>query len=225
MLVAGTSGSGKSEWLLMALASLVDTNTPQTLQLMFIDPRGGALEQFHKRQFLLEGVEVRATPEEAISGLERLKELMEDRYALLSQHACTDLAGLQNKLGDDAPPRIVCFCDEYGNLAAKKKDRERIEFSINQLGAKARKAGIHLVVATQDPRAQIVSPILKANLGGRVCLRTVSSLQSRMILEENGAESLLGHGDLLFKITGEALRLQAPLVGEAERAELFGSAH
>jgi DNA segregation ATPase FtsK/SpoIIIE, S-DNA-T family len=221
MLVAGTTSSGKSEWLLTALASLADTNTPRTLQLMLIDPKGVTLSQFHDRHFLLENA-LLTTPDEANRGLKQLIDLMEERYQLLSKHACTDLAALQTKVPDEAPPRIVCFCDEYGNLVAKKKDREQIELSINQLGAKARAAGVHLIVATQDPRAQIVSPILKANLGGRVCLRTVSALQSRMILEENGAESLLGQGDLLFKITGEPLRLQAPLLGDPEREEIFG---
>lgn len=220
MLVAGTAGSGKSEWLLTALASLADTNTPQSLQLMLIDPKRVTLSQFHDQRFLVENA-VLATPDEAIRGLKQLIDLMEARYLLLSKHGCTDLATLQTKVPDEAPPRIVCFCDEYGNLVAKKKDRELIELSINQLGTKARAAGIHLIVATQDPRAQIVSPILKANLGGRVCLRTVSALQSRMILEENGAEALLGHGDLLFKITGEPLRLQAPLLGDVEREEIF----
>jgi S-DNA-T family DNA segregation ATPase FtsK/SpoIIIE len=143
----------------------------------------------------------------------------------LGRYGCTDLAALRKKAPDEAPPRIVCFCDEYGNLVAKKKDRDLIEASINQLGAKARAAGIHLILATQDPRAQILSPILKTNLSGRVCLKTVSATQSRMMLEENGAESLLGHGDLLFKITGEPLRLQAPLLGHTERAELFSARH
>ena len=221
MLVAGTAGSGKSEWLLTALASLIDTNTPQSLQLMLIDPKRVTLSQFQDQRFLLKNA-LLATPEEAIRGLKQLIDQMEERYQLLSKHGCTDLAMLQTKSPAEAPPRIVCFCDEYGNLVAKKKDRELIELSINQLGAKARAAGIHLIVATQDPRAQIVSPILKANLGGRVCLRTVSALQSRMILEENGAESLLGHGDLLFKITGEPLRLQAPLLGDQQRQEIFG---
>ena len=221
MLVAGTAGSGKSEWLLTALASLVDTNTPQTLQLMLIDPKRVTLSQFQDHRFLLENA-LLATPEEAIRGLTQLIDLMEERYQLLREHGCTDLATLQTKAPDEAPPRVVCFCDEYGNLVAKKKDRELIELAINQLGAKARAAGIHLIIATQDPRAQIVSPILKTNLGGRVCLRTVSALQSRMILEENGAESLLGHGDLLFKITGEPLRLQSPLLGEWERGEILG---
>jgi S-DNA-T family DNA segregation ATPase FtsK/SpoIIIE len=223
MLVAGTAGSGKSEWLLTALASLVATNTPRTLQLMLIDPkRVTFLSQFHNRAFVLEDG-LLATPEEAIGGLRRLTDLMEERYMLMSKHGSIDLAALQAKLGEDAPPRVVCFCDEYGNLVAKKKDRETIELSINQLGAKARAAGIHLVVATQDPRAQILSPTLKTNMSGRVCLKTVSAIQSRMMLEENGAESLLGNGDLLFKITGEALRLQSPMVGDADRVELFAA--
>ena len=223
ILVAGTAGSGKSEWLLTALASLVDTNTPQALRVVLIDPKRVTFAgQFQNQQYLLEKGFL-TTPGEAIDALARLIELMENRYALLSKHGCTDLAMLQAKVPGEAPPRIVCFCDEYGNLVAKKKDREAIEFSINQLGAKARAAGIHLIIATQDPRAQILSPILKTNLGGRVCLKTVSSIQSRLMLEENGAESLLGHGDLLFKLTGEPLRLQAPLLGEAERGLLFSA--
>jgi DNA segregation ATPase FtsK/SpoIIIE, S-DNA-T family len=220
MLVAGTAGSGKSEWLLTAMASLVATNTPSTLQFLLIDPKRVTLSQFRNTAFLLEK-SLLATPEEAIAALKRLTVLMEERYVLLHNHGCTDLAALQRKNPEKAPPRIVCVCDEYGNLVAKKRDREAIEMSINQLGAKARAAGIHLVVATQDPRAQIVSPVLKTNLGGRVCLKTVSAIQSRMILEENGGEALLGHGDLLFKVTGEALRLQAPLLEGPERAELF----
>ena len=130
------------------------------------------------------------------------------RRRLFAESRVPDLEALQ-KQSVCAPPRIVCFCDEYGNLVAQKKHRDAIENAINQLGAKARAAGIHLILATQDPRAQILSPILKANLGGRVCLRTTSSTQSRMMLEQNGAESLLGHGDLFFKTIGEPVRLQA----------------
>lgn len=222
MLAAGTAGSGKSEWLLSALASLVDTNTPETLQLVLIDRKRVTLGQFQRPEFLIDKT-VLSTPDEAIAALQYLVAVMEERYSLLARHGCTDLKSLQQKTAHSVPPRIVCFCDEYGNLVAKKKDREVIELLITQLGAKARAAGIHLIIATQDPRATIVSPALRANLSGRVCLKTVSSVQSRIILEENGAESLLGRGDLLFKVTGEALRLQSPLVGEAERKELFGS--
>jgi DNA segregation ATPase FtsK/SpoIIIE, S-DNA-T family len=223
LLAAGTSGSGKSEWLRMALASLLATNTPETLRLMLIDPKVVTFDDLRQSPYLLDDQALLHTPEEALAGLNRLIKLMDQRYLLFGEHHCADLAALQTKLIKDAPPRIVCFCDEYGNLVAGKKNRDLIEAAINQLGAKARAAGIHLILATQDPRAQILSPILKTNLSGRVCLRTTSSTQSRMMLEQNGAEFLLGHGDLLFKTTGEPVRLQAPLLEEDERLELFAS--
>ncbi len=227
ILAAGTTGSGKSEWLRMAIASLIATNTPQTLRLMLIDPKRVTFGELSGSPYLLDAGEqsggaLLSTPEEAIGGLDRLIGLMEERYRLFAEAGVTDLNGL-NRMPDAAPhPRVVCFCDEYGNLVAQKKHREAIESAINQLGAKARAAGIHLIVATQDPRAQILSPVLKNNLGGRVCLRTTSSTQSRMMLDQNGAESLLGNGDLFFKTTGEPVRLQAPLLTADERRELFG---
>jgi len=222
-LAAGTSGSGKSEWLRMALASLIATNTPETLRLMLIDPKVVTFSDLGQSPYLLDDEVLLHSPEQALAGLNRLIKRMEQRYLLFGEHHCADLASLQTKIAQDAPPRIVCFCDEYGNLVAGKKNRDLIESAINQLGAKARAAGIHLILATQDPRAQILSPALKANLSGRVCLRTTSSTQSRMMLEQNGAEFLLGNGDLLFKTTGEPVRLQAPLLEDEERMELFGA--
>lgn len=215
ILVAGTTGSGKSEWLRMAIASLAATNTPETLRLMLIDPKRVTFDQWRRSPFLLDGPGLLFTPEEAIAGLHRLIEIMEERYIRFSRFGATDLDGLREKSGE-TPARIVCFCDEYGNLVAAKKNREAIELAINQLGAKARAAGIHLVLATQDPRAQILSPALKSNLPGRVCLRTTSAVQSRMMLEDSGAETLLGNGDLLFKTVGDAVRLQAPLAEPRE---------
>jgi DNA segregation ATPase FtsK/SpoIIIE-like protein len=222
ILVAGTAGSGKSEWLLTALASLIATNPPDTLRVMLIDPKRVTFKDMTGSPFLLDGRAMLYTPDEALAGLERLIELMEDRYALMTRHGCKDLASLMEKVPDEAPPRIAVFCDEYGNLVAARKMRENIESAVVQLGAKARAAGIHLILATQDPRAQILTPALKSNLDGRVCLRTTSSIQSRMMLEENGAESLLGKGDLLFKTVGDPLRLQAPLLEESDRQLLFG---
>ncbi len=226
ILAAGTTGSGKSEWLRMAAASLLATNTDSTLRLMLIDPKRVTFGELEHSPCLLDaGQHARGallyTPEEAIGGLHRLIELMEERYRLFAEYGVTDLDALGKK-ASAFHPRIVCFCDEYGNLVAQRKNRDAIEGAINQLGAKARAAGIHLIVATQDPRAQILSPALKTNLGGRVCLRTTSSTQSRMILDQNGAESLLGNGDLFFKTAGEPIRLQAPLLEDTERRELFG---
>lgn len=227
ILAAGTTGSGKSEWLRMAAASLIVTNTPQTLKLMLIDPKRVTFGELIGSPYLLDGGKgpggaLLSTPDEALGGLLRLIEIMEERYRLFAQKHIPDLETLQ-KQGAGAPPRVVCFCDEYGNLVAHKKNRDAIELAINQLGAKARAAGIHLIVATQDPRAQILSAALKTNLGGRVCLRTTSATQSRMMLEANGAESLLGNGDLFFRTIGEPVRLQAPLLEGAQREQIFGS--
>lgn len=219
ILVAGTTNSGKSEWLLSAIASLLETNTPQTLRLLLIDPKRVSFQALSASPFLLEPIQQSA--EEAIEALARLNEVMEQRYSLFSQYGAKDLEALRTVLGASTPPRIVCFCDEYGNLAASKKHRESIENLVNRLGSKARAAGIHLVIATQDPRAKILSPTLKANLGGRICLKTTSATQSQMMLEENGAESLLGYGDLLFKSNGSPVRLQAPLLDESAREAIF----
>ncbi len=215
VLAAGTTGSGKSEWLRTALASLIATNTPDTLRIVLIDPKRVTFGAARQSPFLLNPQALLFTADEATAGFNILMQTMEERYQLFATHQCADLEALKRRRPDLTLPRIVLFCDEYGNLVARKSDREAIEMAIVQLGAKARAAGIHLIIATQDPRAQILTPALKNNLDARVCLRTASSTQSRMMLEQNGAEALLGHGDLLFRRTGEIVRLQALLVDDA----------
>ena len=222
ILAAGTTGSGKSEWLRTALASLIATNTPETLRVVLIDPKRVTFGGIRESPFLLFPRALLFTPEEAVGGFGLLMQTMEDRYQLFATHNCADLDALRRKRPEIDLPRIVLFCDEYGNLVSRKKDRFAIEMAIIQLGAKARAAGIHLIVATQDPRAQILTPALKNNLDARVCLRTASGTQSRMMLEQNGAESLLGQGDLLFRRAGRIVRLQALLLEETDSAELFG---
>jgi DNA segregation ATPase FtsK/SpoIIIE-like protein len=113
-------------------------------------------------------------------------------------------------------------CDEYADLVSSNKAaRKDIEMAISRLGAKARAAGIHLIIATQRPSRDIVAGTLKANMSCKVALKTQSAIESRIILEEAGAENLLGHGDLLFADIGRPVRLQSPLLSEGERAEIF----
>jgi DNA segregation ATPase FtsK/SpoIIIE-like protein len=223
VLAAGTTNSGKSEWLRTALASLIATNTPETLRVLIVDPKRVTFGMMRHWPYLLYPGALLFTPEEAIAGFELLMREMDERYRLFETHRCNSLEALRQKRPEIALPRIVLFSDEYGNLVARRKDREAIESAIVQLGAKARAAGIHLVIATQDPRAQILSPALKNNLDARVCLKTASATQSRMMLEQNGAESLLGHGDLLFRRAGQVVRLQALLLEAADSADLFGA--
>jgi len=217
-LVAGTGGSGKSEWLRMAAASLIVTNTPETLRLMLIDPRRVTFKEMDRSPYLLDGGPLLYTPEEAINGLHRLIELMEERYRLFAEKGVTDLETLTRE-GVAAPPRIVLFCDEYLDVA-HNKHRDTIELAINQLGARARPTGIHLIITTVGAGREMIRGSSLANFPARVGLR-MGEETSRLLLGQNGAEGLSGNGDLLFKDIGEPIHLQAPFLPEEEREALF----
>jgi DNA segregation ATPase FtsK/SpoIIIE, S-DNA-T family len=218
-LVAGTNSRGRSEWLRMAAASLIATNTPKTLRLMLIDPKRVTFEELDRSPYLLDGGPLLHTPEEAIGGLDRLVELMEERYRLFAERGVTDLDTLTRQ-GVAAPPRIVFFLDEYWSLVARKAHRDAVELAINQLGARARAAGIHLIIAMGAWRQEMIRGSWLANLPARVCLNMGKDM-SRLLLGQNGAEGLLRNGDLLFKDIGEPIHLQAPLLPEEERKALF----
>jgi hypothetical protein len=224
LLVAGTSGSGKSEWLRMAIAGMILGNTPGTLRLVLIDPKRTAFSELKESPFLLGARALVYPPEDsAIETLEILIDEMEERYRRFSRVQVADLAEHRAKT-NEVLPRIVCVCDEYADLIADRTAKKEIERAINRLGAKARAAGIHLIIATQYPDRNTVGGALKMNLSGRVCLRTTNHIQSNMIINQSGAERLLGKGDLFFLSIGEPLRLQAPYLSAKERAPLFGAA-
>ena len=212
ILVAGTSGSGKTEWLRSAIAGMVAANTPESLRLVLIDPKRNAFGDLKTSPFLLDRDALVYPPEHSVvEVLDRLIAEMEERYRLFETHQASDLLEYTTK-SNHRKPRIVCFCDEYADLVAVRSERKLVEERIRRLGAKARAAGIHLVIATQYPRADIVDGALKANLPGRVCLRVTSHTQSNVMLNMSGAERLLGKGDLFWMDIGEPVRLQAPLL-------------
>ena len=204
MLVAGTAGSGKSIWLRSAIASLIETNTIDTLQLVLIDPKRNAFTAWKDCNHLRSPI---VFPDEVsvVDVLDDLIEEMESRYAQME--GVDDLAGLVRKEGVRIP-RIVCVCDEYADLMAGAENKKEIEKRIMRLGQKARAAGIHLILATQTPRRDVISGAIKANLPTYVALRVASAIEAR-IVESPGAELLLGNGDLLFKSIGPPVRLQA----------------
>lgn len=223
LLVAGTSGSGKSEWLRMAIAGMMLTNVPETLRLVLIDPKRNAFTELKGSSFLIGPKGLVYPPEDrAIDTLELLIEEMEERYRRFSRSGSSDLTEHRVKTAE-VLPRIVCVCDEYADLIADRTAKKEVEAAINRLGAKARAAGIHLIIATQHPDRNTVGGALKMNLAGRVCLRTTSHIQSNMIINQSGAERLLGKGDLFFLSIGEPVRLQAPYLSTEERAKVFGS--
>lgn len=212
-LVAGTNGSGKSEWLRSTLASLLASNSTATLKLALIDPKRSAFGAFSGSSYLWQPVVYSESVEELLGGL---VEEMERRYDVLSRTRVDNLAEY-NATGASPMPRIVCVCDEYADLLlADKKRRETMENLIARLGAKARAAGIHLVFSTQRPSRDIVKGVIDANFGGRVALKVVRPIESRIILDETGAETLLGRGDLLYKDIGSSVRLQGLFVTRRE---------
>lgn len=219
LLVAGTTGSGKSEWLRLAIAGLILGNTPETLRLLVIDPKRNAFHALRASSFLWRPL-VFPDEQSASNVLEELAEEMDARYRRLDGADSIDQLAART---DQPLPRIVCVCDEYRDLISlSKEERKRIESHICRLGAKARAAGIHLILATQQPSRDTIKGPLDANIPARVGLKMGKALESNMLLSEHGAEKLLGHGDLLFKDIGRPRRLQAPLLTEANRAAIFG---
>jgi DNA segregation ATPase FtsK/SpoIIIE-like protein len=204
-----------------ALAGLLLANTPATLQVVLIDPKRSAFNGMEGSPYLYQGWEVLHPADRSMAEvLDVLIEEMNHRNLLFKQKGADDLSEYVTKTGK-ALARLVLFCDEYFDLIADKKTRAEIETRIARLGSKGRSSGIHLIVATQYPKADVVTGVLKANLSGRVCLRMTDARQSQVVLGQSGAEQLLGKGDLLFQDVGEPKRLQALFLPEAERLRIF----
>ena len=207
-LVGGTTGSGKSEFLRSLLLSLLARHTPEHLNIALVDPKRVTFPEFETIPWLLEPI-VKDT-EGAIALMESLVSEMERRYQRFEQSRCPDLSRYNQK-SNHPLPRIVCIFDEYADFMAEKDSRNAIEHSIKRLGAMARAAGIHLVIATQRPEARVVTPLIRSNLPGRVALKTASDADSAIILggKQGDAVNLLGKGDLLYLKGAQLLRLQS----------------
>jgi S-DNA-T family DNA segregation ATPase FtsK/SpoIIIE len=222
VLVAGTNGSGKSEWLRTAIAGLLLTNTPETLRLVLIDPKRSAFSDLRESPFL-RNVQSLIYPDErsVIETLNQLIDEMELRYRVFGRESVDTLSELARRT-NKPQQRIVCVCDEYCDLLTRDRhDRKEFEECVCRLGAKARAAGIHLVLATQQPSRETIKGALDANMSARVGFLMKNKIESRMLLNQAGCENLLGLGDMLYRDTGEALRLQAALLSREERQVIF----
>jgi DNA segregation ATPase FtsK/SpoIIIE, S-DNA-T family len=212
-LVAGATGSGKTEWLRTAIHGLIYANTPQTLRFVLIDPKRIAFREFTGSPFLLRPESLVFPDSHPV--LDVLNDLVAemDRRYLLFHRSGKDGLGEYVRSSGHVLPRIVCVCDEYFALiTGDLKGRREVEGRISLLGAKARAVGIHLILATQQPGREIIKGALDSNIPGRVGLMMVKREESRMLLGCAGAENLLGKGDLLFRDMGDPVRLQAPLL-------------
>nr|WP_321319000.1 DNA translocase FtsK 4TM domain-containing protein [uncultured Campylobacter sp.] len=217
LLIAGTTGSGKSVGINAMLLSLLYRNSPQTLRLIMIDPK---MLEFS----IYEGIPHLLTPvitesKKAVNALENLVCEMERRYKLMAASKTKNIESYNAKMkeqGEASLPFIVVIIDELADLMMTSgKD---VEFSIARLAQMARASGIHLIVATQRPSVDVVTGLIKANLPSRISYRVGQKIDSKVILDQLGAESLLGRGDMLFTPPGSPglVRLHAPFASEAE---------
>jgi hypothetical protein len=224
ILVAGTTGSGKSEWLRTALAGLIATNTPDTLRLVTLDPKLAAFADLERSKFLWkkDAWWIPGMDQAASALFQDLVDEMERRYRMTRETGSDNLREHVERSGKPLA-RIVCVCDEYYALVSQQKEeKQAIEQAIGLLGAKGRAAGIHLILATQQPSRQTINGAIQANLPCRVALYLQSPIESNMIINQPGAERLTGMGDLLYKDFGNPVRLQGAYLPAAERAAVLG---
>jgi len=211
LLVAGTTGSGKSEFLKAVLAALAARLEPTQVRFRLIDPKRVTFNVDARCPYL--GGPVVYDGEEAIPVLEECVEEMERRYKLLQQRGKDHVRQLS---GVDAVPRWVVVFDEFADLMTDKATKKQLEPLLKRLGAKARAAGIHLILGTQRPEASVVTPLLRSNLPGRIGLQVASEKESKLFLDEPDAAYLFGKGDLVWKRGGGLTRLQSPFVPKSE---------
>lgn len=209
-LVGGTTGSGKSEFLRSLLLSLLIRHSPDQLKIVLVDPKRVTFPEFEQMPWLLTPVVKES--DRAITLMTELVEEMNERYQQFEAAGCADLSTYnQGNQSSKFLPRIVCIFDEYADFMAEKETRSSLELSVKRLGAMARAAGIHLIIATQRPEAKVVTPLIRSNLPGRVALRTASEADSTIVLggKQTAAAYLLGKGDLLYQAGSHLLRLQS----------------
>src|SRR4051794_9362448 len=217
LLVAGTTGAGKSGCVNAMLASVLARATPHELRLVLVDPKQVELNHYDSIPHLL--TPVITSPRKAATALQNLVREMEQRYSAMSLARPRSLIEL-NKVRasrQEAPlPYTLCVIDELAALMMVAP--ADVEDSIIRLAQKARAVGIHLVLATQSPRVDVITGMIKANVPSRIAFAVSSQTDSRVILDQNGAESLLGQGDMLFSPVGTSRlqRIQGAYVDEAE---------
>lgn len=217
LLIAGTTGSGKSVGINAMILSLLYKNSPDQLKLLMIDPKMLEFSIYNDIPHLLTPVITK--PKEAIAALSNMVYEMERRYKLMSETRTKNIENFNEKAkkeGYEPLPYIVVIIDELADLMMTSgKD---VEYSIARLAQMARASGIHLIVATQRPSVDVVTGLIKANLPSRISYKVGQKIDSKIILDGMGAESLLGRGDMLFTPPGMSglVRLHAPWSTETE---------
>ena len=217
LLIAGSTGTGKSVCLNSLLASILLRTTPDELRMILIDPKKVELNHYESIPHLL--TPVVTNMKDAAAVLSNIVREMESRYELMGMARARNLRDWNEARaagGDPPMPTILVVIDELADLMMVSP--AEVEDAIIRLAQKSRAVGIHLVLATQRPSADVITGMIKANVPSRIAFAVSSQVDSRVILDAGGAETLLGHGDMLFRPVGSSRlqRLQGAYVGEEE---------
>ncbi len=214
LLIAGSTGSGKSVCINSIITSIIYHSRPEDVKLMLIDPKVVELSVYNGIPHLR--TEVITNMKKAEGALNWAVREMEARYQLFAGARVRNIEGYNKQNPDKKMPYILIIVDEFAdlmNVAAKE-----VEVLIQRLTQKARAAGIHLILATQRPSADVITGVIKSNIPSRIAFMVESALNSRIILDEGGAETLLGKGDMLFKQAGAltTVRIQGAFISDEE---------
>jgi S-DNA-T family DNA segregation ATPase FtsK/SpoIIIE len=217
VLVAGTSGSGESEWLKSLIASLAFRNAPERLRLALVDPKILTFSGVESSPYLWRPL---ATDiDAALEVLESAVSEMEGRYRILAKEGFISISD-RIMAGRIDLPFVVLVFDEFADLILTGRDeRKNFEGMVARLAGKGRAAGVHLVLATQRPDRTVVTGLIKSNLPMKVCLRVANATNSHIVLGEAGAESLLGKGDLLCDLGRGITQAQSYYVPQSDFVE------
>jgi len=212
LLIAGTTGSGKTVCVNTCILSLLFRASPNDLKFLMIDPKMVELMPFNGLPHLLCPVVTDA--KKAAVALNWVVLEMENRYQLLAKEGVRNIEAYNTK--QEKIPYIIVIVDEFADLMSVARDQ--IENAITRLAQLSRAVGIHLILATQRPSVDVITGVIKANLPARVSFKVASKVDSRTVLDMNGAETLLGKGDMLFLQPGkeDLVRIQGAFVKDAE---------
>lgn len=214
MLIAGSTGSGKSVCINSVITSLLYSNSPKKLRLILVDPKRVELTSYNGIPHLLCPVIV--DPGKTVNALKWGIREMEERLKKLQEAGAREIESYNSKKKDEPMPYIVIIIDELADLMANNANE--IEAGIVRLAQMARAVGIHLIVSTQRPSVEVITGLIKANIPARIAFRVASQIDSRTILDASGAEKLLGNGDMLFSAgnLSKPKRIQNAFLAEEE---------
>ena len=218
--MAGTTGSGKSEFLKSILAALAHRLPPEDVQFVLIDPKRVTFNFSGESPYFRFPVAY-----DVASALPLLKECEQEtfrRYNMLQKMQKSDIGQLDGSQAS-LVPRFVVIIDEFANLMEENESNKVLVGILKKIGAMSRAAGIHLILATQRPDSTVVPMLVRSNLPGKIALQVDSEQNSKLILDSPAAAYLLGKGDLIFKRGGALIRAQSPMVPQAELEKLLES--